>query len=107
VINARVDVFINDGGATPQPQLLDEAVARARAYLAAGADSVYPILLTDRDTIAAFVRAVEAPVNILPLPAAPSITELAGLGVARISYGTMIYSRTIEQLGEILSEIPS
>lgn len=107
VVNARVDVFINDGGATPQPQLLDEAVARARAYLAAGADSVYPILLTDHGTIAAFVRAVEAPVNILPLPEAPSVPELAGLGVARVSYGTLIYRRAMEQLGRILSEIPS
>jgi 2-methylisocitrate lyase-like PEP mutase family enzyme len=107
VINARLDVFINDGGATPPPELLEEAVARGLAYVAAGADCVYPILLTARDTIAAFVRAVDAPVNILPLPAAPSVSELAGLGVARISYGTMIYRRTMEPLGEILPEIPS
>lgn len=38
VVNARVDVFLNGSGD------LDEAVERANAYLAAGADCTYPIL---------------------------------------------------------------
>src|SRR3954454_10787663 len=38
VLNARVDVFVRKTGG------VDEAVERANAYLAAGADCVYPIL---------------------------------------------------------------
>src|SRR5712691_7523104 len=38
VVNARVDVFLHSDGE------VDEAVRRANAYLAAGADCTYPIL---------------------------------------------------------------
>jgi 2-methylisocitrate lyase-like PEP mutase family enzyme len=104
VINARVDVFLADYGAKPR-EVMDDAVARARSYLAAGADCVYPIFLHDADTIAAFVDAVEAPVNILAWPQAPSLTQLAKMGVARISYGSSIHRRTMEQLTAFLSDL--
>ena len=55
VLNARVDVFLRNRSA-PQGELLDEAVARARAYLEAGADCVYPIFLADDGVIAAVRR---------------------------------------------------
>src|SRR5215211_4234343 len=41
VVNARVDVFLH-GRAVEQASLVDEALARASAYLDAGADCVYP-----------------------------------------------------------------
>ena len=46
VINARIDVFLADGG--PQGALVADALRRARAYLDAGADCVYPIALRER-----------------------------------------------------------
>ena len=97
VINARADVFIRQDD-QQKPELLDDAIARARLYLAAGADCIYPILLHDAGVIRAFVEAVEAPVNILAIPAAPSIAELTELGVARISYGSLIHRRTMQNL---------
>jgi 2-methylisocitrate lyase-like PEP mutase family enzyme len=102
VINARIDVFLSDNGARPQPDLLDEAVARARSYRAVGVDCVFPILLHDADTIAAFADAVDTPVNILALPEAPPIARLAELGVARISYGSFIHRRVMQALTEFL-----
>ena len=105
VINARVDVFLADGGATPQRELVDVAVNRARAYRAAGADCVYPIFLHQTDAIAAFVDAAQAPVNILALPQAPSISQLAELGVARVSYGSLIHHRAMENLATLLAEL--
>jgi len=105
VINARVDVFLRDRE-RPQMELVDEAASRARAYLEAGADCVYPIFLGQRDAIAAFVDATRGPVNILGLPTAPSRDELAGLGVARISYGSLLHSQTMEHLATLLVEIP-
>ncbi len=101
VINARVDVFIGHDD-QQAPELLDEAIARARRYLAAGADCVYPILLHDAGVIRAFVEAVNAPVNILAVPAAPSIAELTALGVARISYGSLLHRRTMQELTAFL-----
>ena len=105
VINARVDVFIADRGARPQIDLLDEAVERAGRYLAAGADCVYPILLRDPEGISAFVDAVEGPLNILAAPEGPSIARLAEFGVARVSYGPLLYRRTMQHFGELLADI--
>lgn len=105
VINARIDVFLADGGAQPQRELLDEAVSRARSYRAAGADCVFPILLSDADVIAAFVDAAQAPVNILALPQAPPRAQLAQLGVARISYGSSIHRRSMQELSTFLAEL--
>ena len=103
VINARIDVFLANRGARPQHELVDRAVTRAGAYRAAGVDCVFPIFLTDSDAIGAFVEAVAAPVNILALPQAPSPTQLAELGVARVSYGSSIHHRVMEDLAAFLA----
>lgn len=105
VINARIDVFITRDDERPDSDLLDVAVARARAYLEAGAHCVYPILLSDEETIAAFVDTISAPVNILAQPEAPSIAQLAELGVARISFGPAIYRRAMDGVASILSDL--
>ena len=105
VINARVDVFLSDRSTPPQPALLDEAIARARSYLAAGADCVFPIFLSDPEATARFVKAVQAPVNILATPDAPGIGQLAELGVARVSFGSFLQSRTAQELARLLADI--
>lgn len=89
VINARVDVFLADP--LPSPEALAEGIRRGRAYRAAGADCVYPILLCDERAIGEFVAAVDAPVNIIRHPDAPSSARLAELGVARISFGPRLF----------------
>ena len=105
VVNARVDVFLDHREAATQQERLDDAIPRARAYLAAGATCVYPIFLVDPHAIEAFVRAAEGPVNILALPNAPGLPELARLGVARVSYGPLLYAAAMERLRESLGEI--
>ena len=106
VINARVDVFFPQHLAgAPAKAMLDEGVARARAYVGAGADCVYPILLSDTQVIEDFTKAVEHPVNILALPTAPSIAQLADLGVARISYGSLLHRRSMDQLSALLGSL--
>ncbi|NES17150.1 MULTISPECIES: isocitrate lyase/phosphoenolpyruvate mutase family protein [Micromonospora] len=103
VLNARVDVHLRAYG--PAEERLAEAVSRARRYLAAGADSVYPIILADPADIRSFVAEVDAPVNIMARPGAPAPVELAALGVARVSYGSGVYAaaraRTVELLAAI------
>src|SRR4051794_17018398 len=95
VINARVDPFVGPffAGAGPgtQEELVPDALRRANAYLAAGVDCVYPIALWERDALRRFMSEVGGPVNITRLPQAPSLAELAALGVARVSWATLLY----------------
>jgi 2-methylisocitrate lyase-like PEP mutase family enzyme len=100
VINARIDVFLRGAGE------LTEALGRAELYLEAGADCVYPIGLADRDDIAEFVSGAGGPVNILASPKAPSIADLAELGVARVSYGGLLYRQTMERFTNLLTVTP-
>jgi 2-methylisocitrate lyase-like PEP mutase family enzyme len=104
VINARIDVFIRQGQ-QETPALLDDAITRAREYIDAGADCVFPILLHDIDVITGFLDAVHFPVNIFAGPAAPSNATLAKMGVARISYGTSIHRQSMRELAAHLKEI--
>jgi 2-methylisocitrate lyase-like PEP mutase family enzyme len=69
---------------------LDDTIVRLRAYREAGADVLYAPGLTDLAHIAAVVQAVGAPVNVLALPAAPSLRELASVGVRRVSTGSLL-----------------
>jgi 2-methylisocitrate lyase-like PEP mutase family enzyme len=69
---------------------LDDTIARLVAYRDAGADCVYAPALTTPEQIRAVVDAVGIPVNVLAIPAAPTIAELAGLGVRRASTGGLL-----------------
>lgn len=104
VVNARVDVFLQ-ARERPPGELLDEAVARGRAYRAAGADCAYPILLLDEDVLGRFVAAVPGPVNAIALPDGPSRARYGELGVARISYGPVVYRRAQAALRELLERL--
>lgn len=87
-INARVDNWIV-GGDNPQATF-DDAVRRARAYLEAGADGIYPIALANPDIIAKFCAVVNAPVNVGARVGLPNLAELGALGVARVSTATRL-----------------
>ncbi|HET8609088.1 MAG TPA: isocitrate lyase/phosphoenolpyruvate mutase family protein [Burkholderiales bacterium] len=83
MINARTDLYLLRIGG--ERERFDEAIRRARVYLDGGADCFFPIGLTDAQTIAALVKALDAPVNIALMHDAPAATELERLGVARVS----------------------
>ena len=109
VINARVDVFLGPflAGAGPGSQegLVPEALRRANAYLDAGADCVYPILLWETDALRRFLSEVNGPVNVARLPQAPSLAEFAALGVARVSWGTFLHLDAMARFAEQLASL--
>jgi 2-methylisocitrate lyase-like PEP mutase family enzyme len=113
VINARIDTFLaailagSDQGREPQTQLelVPEALRRARAYLDAGADCVFPIALWQHDALAAFMAQAPGPVNVLAHPQAPSPAELAELGVARVSYGSLLHRDAMERFDRALAPL--
>jgi 2-methylisocitrate lyase-like PEP mutase family enzyme len=69
---------------------LDDTIARLIAYRDAGADALYAPGLVDLDQIASVVAAVEIPLNVLILPGGPTVAELAGVGVRRVSTGSLL-----------------
>jgi 2-methylisocitrate lyase-like PEP mutase family enzyme len=104
VINARTDLYLKHIG--DEQSRFDEAVTRARAYLAAGADCFYPITLRDADTIGRLVRAVNAPVNIGGVRAGfPNIAELEALGVRRASTATALTLMVVDAIRSMTGEL--
>ncbi|WP_108810666.1 isocitrate lyase/phosphoenolpyruvate mutase family protein [Sphingorhabdus sp. Alg231-15] len=86
-INARTDLFIQ----TPLPDhddaLAHKALERCQAYADAGAGSFFIPFAADEKLIGDICDIAALPVNIMRMPDSPSISRLAELGVARISYG--------------------
>jgi 2-methylisocitrate lyase-like PEP mutase family enzyme len=109
VVNARVDVFLAGflAGAGPgtQEELVPEALRRANAYLEAGADCVYPIALWEADALRGFTSGFDGLVNVTRLPQAPSLAELAALGVARVSWATLLYRDAMGRFAEQLASL--
>ncbi len=66
---------------------LADTIARLQAYQEAGADVLYAPGLTSAQDIRQVMSSVDRPVNVLARPGAPSVSELAQLGVARVSVG--------------------
>lgn len=89
VINARVDVHVRADG--PEATRLERSVARAKAYLEAGADCVFPIMLSGDHDIGEYVRGVPGPVNIMATRSTPGLHRLRELGVARITFGSGLH----------------
>lgn len=85
VLNARIDVHLRRRGADPRA-MLDETRERARRYLDAGADCVYPIRLLDTDHLATLAHALDGHVNA-NLGPGTTVADLAAAGVSRVSIG--------------------
>jgi methylisocitrate lyase len=87
VVMARTDALASEG--------LDAAIARAQAYVAAGADMIFAEAVTELDQYSQFRKAVEVPIlaNITEFGQTPLWTreELAGAGVDIILYCCAAY----------------
>ncbi len=109
VINARVDVFLGPYIADPAPgtqaELVDEALRRAHAYLEAGVDCVYPIALWEAEPLRRFMSEIRGPVNAARMPEGPAPTELAALGVARVSWGLFLYWDAMDRFKQQLASL--
>lgn len=103
VINARTDVYLLQVG-EPAGRF-DEAVRRANLYRQAGADCLFVPGTVDPATVAALVRAIDGPVNVLAWPGAPTIQELGRLGVARVSLGAGVARAALAVAREVTREV--
>ena len=103
VLNARCDIFHLQHG--EEHTRFVATVERCKAYLAAGADCVYPFGLRDPATIAEFVKAVDGPVNITGRPRMPDAAALERLGVARITIASAATLVTISNIHKLAAEL--
>jgi 2-methylisocitrate lyase-like PEP mutase family enzyme len=86
VVNARTDVYLRAVG--EESGRLAETIRRGEAYRDAGASCVFIPGVADPAVIGEVVRRLGCPINILAVAGSPSISELARLGVARVSLGS-------------------
>lgn len=88
-VNARVDTYWLHEEAG-----LATTLARARAYVDAGADGIFVPGATEPDDLRALAAGIPVPVNVLVVPGL-SLAELAALGIRRISTGSLPYRAAI------------
>lgn len=96
-INARCDLFLKNGPDT-HANHVDAAIERAVAYAEAGASGFFAPGLKDPALIKQICELSPLPINIMVMADTPSNSEMAALGVARISYGPGPYRQMIEAL---------
>lgn len=103
VVNARVDTFIRQVG--DGAVQVDEAIRRARLYLEAGADCVYPMAVSRREDVATLISAIPGPLNLLARRGGLSIAELTALGASRISLASGVFNLLTARHNEIVGAL--
>jgi 2-methylisocitrate lyase-like PEP mutase family enzyme len=101
VINARTDGFHSGDSSA----VFDDAVRRANAYLAAGADCAFVPFVRDAGVIGRLASMIEGPMNVLAGPGTPPIPELAKLGVKRVTVGSNITKAALVTIRRAAEEL--
>jgi 2-methylisocitrate lyase-like PEP mutase family enzyme len=99
VLTARAENYLHG-----RPDLAD-TIARLQAYQAAGADVLYAPGLSRLEDIRQVVSSVDRPVNVLAVPGAPDVRELAGAGVSRVSVGGSFAFAALGAVTEAATEL--
>lgn len=99
-INCRTDLFLKAPQETHDEAMLEEAIARVRAYAEAGASSFFVPMLGDLGLLRRLCGKSPLPVNFMTYPGCPSNADVAATGVARISHGPFPYMALMAKLEE-------
>jgi len=59
------------------------------------------------DALRHFISEVNGPVNVVRLPQAPPLAELASVGVARVSWGLLLHLDAMARFREQLASLAS
>jgi 2-methylisocitrate lyase-like PEP mutase family enzyme len=106
VVNVRTDVFLRQLG-DPAGRL-DDVLERAATYAKAGADVLFVPGLLDLDVLTRLVDASPLPVNVMAAPGGPTVADLRGIGVRRVTVGTALsqaaYTAAHRAARELLDE---
>ncbi len=103
VINARVDLYLKH--VHDDETRFRETVRRAKAYVAAGADCIFPFALGDLKIISELIAALKVPINIVARAGTPSVKRLEEIGVARVSIASSVTLATMALVRQIAGEL--
>lgn len=103
-INERVDVYVH-GGELTLKEKLKEGLKRAKAYKEAGADCLFPILITEEDHINAFVKESGLPINVMTFRGIPHPKKLQAMGVARLSLGHSVLNVAMGKVVDFITKM--
>lgn len=95
-VNARIDTYWTGHDS------LGDTLERMRRYVDSGADGIFVPGDLDLEVIGEIVQACPLPVNVLASPRF-SREQFAGVGVARISTGSLLYRAAISAAVHSLS----
>lgn len=102
VLTARAENYLHD-----RVDLAD-TIARLQAYQEAGADVLFAPRVVDPAEVRQLMASVDRPVSVLVTPGAPTVAELAALGVSRISVGGAVaaasYGFAVEAVRQLREE---
>lgn len=84
---------------------LADTIARLQAYQEAGADVLFAPRVVDPAELRPLLAAVDVPVSVLIVPNAPTVGQLAELGVSRISVGGAVAAATYGYALEAVKEL--
>ena len=98
-VNARTDLFLKTQ--TYDDALVDEVIARGKAFAGAGASGFFVPRLANPKEIERVVREVPLPLNVIAFPGAPDKKVWVEAGVARISHGPFPHRTLMAKLTEM------
>ena len=105
-VNARIDTYLR--ATIPPERRLEETLARAARYRAAGADGIFVPGLIEAAAIRTIAASVGLPLNVLARTSLPAAAELVHLGVRRLSAGSgipeVMYGRTAGLAADFLRD---
>ncbi|MFE3514850.1 isocitrate lyase/phosphoenolpyruvate mutase family protein [Streptomyces sp. NPDC059166] len=102
-LNARVDTYIH--GERGAKDVLTDTVDRARLYVEAGADCVYPIMAPEA-ALPRLAESVPVPVNALGTPDGPATARrLGSLGASRITFGPKLQRQATDAVRELAGRL--
>jgi 2-methylisocitrate lyase-like PEP mutase family enzyme len=96
VINARVDALVRGSD-------WDDMVARANAYLGAGADCIFVLGLGTEDQITCALAEIDGRVSVISGATSVPLRRLAQLGVSRVSFGPGMLGLTLAHLRDAVA----
>lgn len=98
-VNARVDTYWLGQDAT-----VPATLQRAAQYVAAGADGIFVPGVADPAALRELAGSINVPLNVLVIPGL-TLTELAALGVRRVSTGSLPYRAAIHAAAEVATAV--
>lgn len=104
-LNARTDAFAR-GKERPRDVNIADAIERGRAFIDAGATSVFVPGNFGEDVVTELVAGIgERRVSLLGFPEIPAPARLQELGVARVSYGPLTQRVTLGALQDLATDL--